>query len=144
MISKPVKVHIPPITVLKCKTIELHDICKQIKISNYAIRKISIGLKLFCNKKDDFELMCKALTDKHEFFTYGSKNDKPYKALLFGLDKYDPMIIKNQLLKMGLKCLDVKIVIKKGIGNSEFVIYVVYFQRQSVSMKELRQKYSAI
>lgn len=140
----PVKVHIPPITVLKCKAIELHDLCKQSKLTNYAIRKISIGLKLFCVSKKDFDSICNALTNKYEFFTYAAKNEKPYKALLFGLDKRDPSIIKNQLTELGLKCLDVKLVHKNGPGRTEFVIYVVYFQRQSISMKELRQNYSVI
>lgn len=144
VIQQPAKIHIPPITVLKCKIVELHDICKQNKIANYAIRKISIGLKLFCNNRNDYEAMSKILIGKYEFFTYGSKNEKPYKALLFGLDKHDPMIIKNQLSELGLKCLDVKLVQKRGAGNAEIIIYVVYFQRQSISMKELRQKYSVI
>lgn len=141
---QPVKVHIPPITVLKCKVVELHDLCKLSKLTNYAIRKISIGLKLFCNSKNDYDLMCKVLKNKFEFFTYLTKNEKPYKALLFGLDKRDPSIIKGQLTELGLKCLDVKLVQKKGIGNTEMIIYVVYFQRKSVTMKDLRQNYSVI
>lgn len=142
--STPLKVHIPPITVLKCKALELHDLCKQSKLTNFAIRKISIGLKLFCDSKNDFDTICKSLQNKYEFFTHATKNEKPYKALLFGLDKRDPSIIKNQLTELGLKCLDVKLVQKKGAGRTEIIIYVVYFQRQSISMKELRQNYSVI
>lgn len=143
-VQKPTKVVISPITVLKCKIEELHEICKTNQVSDYSIRKISIGLKLFCRSKESFDKLCTALTNSYEYFTYGTKSEKPYKALLFGLDKYDPTIIKKKLLNMGLKCLDVKLVIKKNNHSTEFYIYVVYFERQSITLKELRQTYSVI
>ena len=43
-----------------------------------------------------------------EYFTYAAKNEKPYKAVLLGLDKSDPSVIKAHLLKLGLKVMDVK------------------------------------
>lgn len=144
LLRKPTKVHIAPITILKVKMEEVHALCKSAKIDNYSIRKISIGIKLFCQSKPDFEKMCNHLTDKYEFFTYATKSEKPYKALLFGLDKQDPQTVKNHLNNMGLKCLDVKLVLKKGVRNLEYVIFVVYFQRQTITMKELRHNYSII
>lgn len=82
-----VKPHIPPITILKCKIEEIHEICKNIKIKDYAIRKISIGLKFFCNTKHDYDLMRSALNNNYQHFTYATKDEKPYKALLFGLEE---------------------------------------------------------
>lgn len=45
------------------------------KSKDYSIREISIGLKLFCTNKDDYDLGCDALTKKinSEYFTYGQK-----------------------------------------------------------------------
>lgn len=129
---------------MKVKIEEVHALCKSAKVEKYSVKKISIGIKLFCQAKIDFDAICKLLTDKYEFFTYATKDEKPYKALLFGLDKQDPQIIKKHLTNMGLKCLDVKLVIKKSIHNSEFVIFVVYFQRQTINLRELRQNYSII
>lgn len=143
IVKKTNKVHIPPITILKCKSDQIHDFCRELKILNFSIRKISIGIKLFCNSKEDYDLVCNKLETKFEFFTYGAKNDKPYKAVLLGLDKYDPNIIKQKLIDMKLLCLDVKLVTKKGL-HSEQAIYIVYFQRKSVTIKELRQNYSVI
>lgn len=142
--QNPTKVTISPITVLKCKIEELYEICKTNKICDCSIRKISIGLKLFCRSKESFDALCTALTNSYEFFTYATKSEKPYKTLLFGLDKYDPIIIKKKLLSMSLKSLDVNIVIKKSNHDTEYFIYVVYFERQSITMKELRQNYSVI
>lgn len=144
LVEKSIKVHIPPITILKCKIEEVHELCKVSKISDYSIRKISIGLKLFLKTKSDYNTICQVLSDQYEFFSYATKAEKPYKALLFGLDKHDPAIIKKRLSEMGLQCLDVKIVIKKNQFNAEYVFYVVYFQRQTITIKELRQQYSII
>lgn len=145
IIEKNVKVNIPPITILKCKIEEVHELCKISKITDYSIRKISIGLKLFVKSKSDFDTVCNLLANQYEFFTYATKHEKPYKALIFGLDKQDPMIVKKKLTDMGLKCLEVKIVVKKNnLYNSEYVIYVVYFERQTITIKELRQSYSVI
>lgn len=144
IVEKTLKVHIPPITILKCKIEEVHGFCKASNIADYAIRKISIGLKLFLKTKADYDTICNVLTDKYEFFSYATKDEKPYKAILFGLDKHDPAIIKKKLCEKGLQCLDVKIVIKKNLQNSEYVFYVVYFKRQTISMNELRKNYSVI
>lgn len=138
------KIHIPPITILKCKIVQLQDLCSVLKITKYSIRKISIGLKLFCDKKEDFDLICDSLKSKFEYFTYGSKDEKPYKAVLLGLDKFDPVIIKKKLNDLKLPCLDVKLVTKSNGPYNEQAIYIVYFQRKSITMKELRQKYSVI
>lgn len=134
--DQPVKVHISPITILKCKTEEAHVLCRSQNVQNYSIRKISIGIKLMVNSKSDFDKICSLLTDKYEYFTYATKAERPYKALLFGLDKQDPSIIKRHLINMGLQCLDVKLVEKKGSNNKpDFIIFVVYFQRRSITMR---------
>ena len=74
--------------------------CRILNVKDYSIRKISIGIKFFCSNQFQFE-----------HFTYATKDEKPYKAVLLGLET-DPMVIKSQLVSLGLKCLDVKIVIK--------------------------------
>ena len=144
VVEKSTKVHVPPITILKCKIEEIHALCKLMKITDYSIRKISIGIKLFLNSQADFESMRNSLNNKYEYFTYATKNEKPYKALLFGLEKKDPKIILKMLIDKGLKCLDVKLVTKTFSYNAEYVIYVVYFQRQTITLKELRQNYSVL
>lgn len=145
LVTKTTKQHIPPLTVLKCRIEQLHELCKKCHITNYAIRKISIGLKLFCQTQEDFDNIAKNLSsNKFEFFTYATKSDRPYKALLFGLEKTDVSELKTKLIKMGLECIDVKMVQRSGRGNTEHLFYVVYFKRQSITLKELRQNYSSI
>ena len=144
VVAKTIKVHVPPITVLKCNFEQMHQLCKTNNIADYSVRKVSIGIKLYCKNKSDYDLMIQKLTNKFEFFSYATKSERPYKALLFGLDKMDPSIIKKQLISMGLKCLDVKPVEKSGNNNLAYVFYVVYFERQSITLKELKQSFSNI
>lgn len=79
------KMHIPPITILECTTDVLHKFCKEIRIIRYSIRKIFIGYKLFCENQYDYDNAIKQLKEKNmEFFSYTSKNNRPYKVVLSG------------------------------------------------------------
>lgn len=140
------KEKIPPLTILKCTTEQIHEMMRLLKITEYSIRKISIGLKVFFSVKNDYDRFCNALNEnyEYEFFTYATKNEKPFKAVLLGLDKCDPIIIKNYLISKGLKCTDVKIVIRDKENRGEMAIFIVYFERKTISLKELRENYSSI
>lgn len=144
IVHKTAKVHVPPITILKCNAKQIHDVCKEANVNDYAVRKISIGHKLFCDLKEDFERICKQLGNRFEYFTYATKNERPYKALLLGLDKMETSIVKANLIEMGLKCLDVKLIHKTREDKNDLTIYVVYFIRQSISLSELRQRHNNI
>ena len=64
------------------------------------------------------------------------------RALVFGPDKKDSKIILKMLIDKGFKSLNVKLVTKTLSYNAEYVIYVVYFQRQTITLKELLHNYS--
>lgn len=145
VITTNVKNVIPPITILKCNIEDTRELCETNNISGYALKRISIGLKLFCKNQDDYDKVIKILDKKNiEYFTYASKHERPYKALLFGLDKMDPKLLKAKLIDIGLRCLDVKLVIRNCQFNQERIIYVVYFKRQTITVNELRKQYSNI
>lgn len=142
---KTSKVIIPPITIVKSNMEKIHEICKNLKISKYAIRKISIGHKLFCETQYDFEQSVKYLKENNmEYFTYTAKNNRPYKVILSGLDKIDHIQLKSTLIKSGLQCTDVKPIFKKMESNREIVLYVIYLKKGTVTLKELREKYNNI
>lgn len=141
-IAKP---RISPITILKTNTEDIHKLCKECKITNYSIRKISIGHKLFCEVQYDFNSATKYLADnKMEYFSFTPKNNRPFKVVLSGLDKMDPMKLKAELINIGLSCLDVKPVYRKTDNNREIILYVVYLKKGSVSLTDLRNKYNNI
>lgn len=146
VVEHTVKEKIPPITILKCNMEKIQEACRISHVKDYSMRKISIGIKLFLTNNDDYNKMCEVLSKnlQLEYFSYASKNEKPFKAVLLGLDKMDPTVVKSKLLILGLKCLDVKIVTIDRENRNQQVIYIVYFERKTITMRELRQNYSAI
>lgn len=139
------KINIPPITVLKSTSDVIHEICKKTKVNKYSIRKISIGHKLFCELQYDYDSVSKYLKEnKIEYFSYTSKNNRPYKVVLSGLDKTDATKIKSDLINAGLKCLDVKPVFRKTKFHRDIVLYVIYLKKGSITLKELRENYQSI
>lgn len=143
--TKTNKRHIPPITILKKSVDDIHKICKTFTITKYSIRKISIGHKLFLELQYDYDEVIKHLKGKNiEYFSYMSKNNRPYKVVLSGLDKMDANKVKSDLCKAGLSVTDVKPVFKKTNINTEVILYVVYFQKGTITLKELREKYQNI
>lgn len=139
---KPAKNYIPPITILKSTSDEIHKVCKLLNVVSYGIRNISIGHKLFCELQYDYDAVRKYLIEnKIEHFSHASKNNRPYKVVLSGLDKMEVNKLKNVLIKAGLEVSDVKLVCKKGNYSREVILYIVYLKKGSITMKELREKY---
>lgn len=142
---KTPKIVIPPITIIKQDMDKIQKMCNDLKIINYSIRKISIGHKLFCDSQTDHYEAVKYLKDKDvEYFSYTPKNNRPYKVVLSGLDKTDPIQLKNELNKIGLQCIDVKPVFRKISNNREIILYIIYFKKGVITIKELREKYKSI
>lgn len=126
------KEKVPPLTILKCQTEQVHEIMRLLKITDYSIKKMSIGLKVFCTNKVDYDNVCNSLDRNFDFeyFTYASKKDKPYEAVLLGLDKCNPEIIKKDLLDKGLKCIEVKIVTRVKQNRGENIIFYCLFRKK--------------
>lgn len=142
---KPAKNYIPPITILKTTADEIHKVCKATNVVSYGIRNISIGHKLFCELQYDYDAVRKYLKEHNfESFSHPSKNNRPYKVVLSGLDKMEVNKLKNVLISAGLGVLDVKLVCKKGIYSREVILYIVYLKKGSITMKELREKYYVV
>lgn len=94
-----VKTNLPP--SLKCKILQIHEMCRLLKMRDYLIMqgKSQLDWSYFANKKEDVDLLCESLNNNFqvEYFTYAAKSEKPYKAILLGLGKSDPAAIKNYL-----------------------------------------------
>lgn len=136
-IQKEAKVQIPPITLLKCKAEEIHRICRANQIKNYLVIKISIGHKIFCENKNDFDTLIAQIENKIEYFTYANKSKRPNKALLQGLDLMEGETLKNKLIELGLQCTDED-------QPNEVILYVVYFKPKSTSLNELKKNFTSI
>lgn len=142
---KSFKKHIPPITIIKSNIDLIHGLCKSNNVTNYSIRKISIGHKLYCELEYDYGTIMKYLKEnKVEYFSYTAKNNRPYKVVLSGLDKIEVSKLKSLLIKNKLEVLDIKPVFKKTQYNRDVILYIVYFKKGSITLKDLREKHQNI
>lgn len=107
--------------------------------TNYLIKKISLGFKIITETIEVFDQIVKILIDnKCQFFIHDHKTNKPFKAVLRGLDGKTDVEVKNTLNNLQLKCVDVKVV-KKSFNNYIDTIYIVSFENGSVKLHELRK-----
>lgn len=132
----------PPITLIKQNTKFVHELMAKIKTDDYFIKTISIGIKIFLPNMDCFNAACNQLKEHNcEFYTYDTRSNKPYKAILSGLDKLPIETVKSMLQNLGLQCTEVKIVEKKTKSDHELLLYIVYFVNKSITVKELRKNF---
>lgn len=75
------------ITDTKLSTGSIISLCNTVNVTNFSVKKISIGLKIFVSNSIDFNKLVEALKQmKTEFYTHRSKTDKVFKVVLSGLD----------------------------------------------------------
>lgn len=138
------KMSISPIKVLTDNREEIFKMIRDKGITNYLIKKISIGLKIICENMDSFDKVVKTLLEKNiQFFTHDRKDEKPFKAIIHGLEYKSEGDVKTELLRMGYKCTDVK-QISKTFENYSDTIYIVYFERGTVRMHDLRKNIKSL
>lgn len=104
-----VKEFISPIKVLSHSSEQFHKMFKNSGLTKYYIKKISIGLKIFCETKETFNIIITILKEHNcQFFIHESKCDKPFKFVLYGLDNKSAEEVKQEMILKKYKCTDVK------------------------------------
>ena len=140
-VSAPKKPRIPPIKVLVRNTDLINTLILGKGIKDFLIKKISIGIKIVCEKIEIFNAIKAVLIENEcQFFTHEQKNDKVFKAVIHGLDKKSADDVKNELVTLGYNCLDVKTVIREYDNGFIDTLYIVYFSNGSVRLNDLRTK----
>jgi len=136
---KPPKLSLPPIKVIG-QTIEaVSQELNKNKFTDYLVKKISIGVKIICQSLDTYNgVLFACQQKKFQFFSHASKADRAFKVILYGLDHVSSEDVKAELIKMQLKCKEVK-KITKTINNYIDTFFIVYFDAGSVKLSDLRQ-----
>lgn len=133
------KEYISPIKVLSHNCEQFHKMFKNSGVTKYYIQKISIGIKIICETKETFNDIITILKEHNcQFYTHESKHNKPFKFVMFGLDGKSEDEVKQALVSLNYKCINVKKIEKK---YNEYVdtIYIVYFENGSVKLHDLKQ-----
>lgn len=138
------KVSIPPIKVLTDNREEVYKLLRVKGISNYLNQKMSIGLKIICQNMETYNIVIKTLTDANiQFFTHDRKDEKPFKAIIHGLETKSEGDVRSELLRMGYKCTEVKQITKTYERYTD-TLYIVYFERGTVRMHDLRKNIKSL
>lgn len=135
---------VSPIKVLTQNKEYIIELINKAGISSYLTKKISLGLKIICETTDIYDKIVSVLrSNKCQFFTHDHKNNKPFKVVLRGLDYKTDVDVKNELVNLGLKCIDVKCV-KKTYDHYVDTIYIVHFENGSIKLHDLKKKVRAL
>lgn len=134
------RVSIAPIKVLGHNIKTIQDIFSKKEILNYFTQKISIGVKITCDDVKTYDLIISTLREsKIQFYSHESKANRMFKAVMYGLDGKSADEVKLALIQLGFKCMEVRAVVKK-YEQYEDTIFIVYFERGTVKLIDLRQR----
>lgn len=142
--DKPPKVVLPPIKVLVQDSDFIKNLLLQNGISDFLLKKISIGVKIISKSSDTYNKIKEQLKEKScQFFTHDLKSERPFSVVLYGLENKTTDEVKNELNTLGFNCKEVKLV-TKTYEQYKDTIYIVYFERGSVKLHDLKNKVKSL
>lgn len=139
-VSKKTKaVKIPPIICIDTKYADMMNLMKNVKIENFSMKYISMGIKVFCSSLVDFEMVRNALkANQIQYYTHDIVSSKSQKFVLSGLPNFDAEEVKSALQQEGLDVIDVK-KMKTKYENENYPLFLVYFNNSSINLLNLRK-----
>lgn len=132
------KHRVPPITITN---VSRPDIVKQLdslKIVNYRVKNISMGINVFVDSPDDFKKFRKELTEKStQFFTHDLPEEKHSRVVLKGLDNIDPEEVKRELTSLEVPPIEVKVQIPKQKRYTNHANFIVSYKKGDSNLKKV-------
>lgn len=137
-LKTPNKVKIPPVTVTQTKYNDITNLMRTIKIGEYSLRVMSIGIKIILSNMENYSKVCEALTkEKLKYYTHDTT--KTLKFVLAGLPVLDIDEIKNALTLAEVDFCNVVQMNLKNARYTDHALYLVYFNEDSnMNVNKLR------
>lgn len=137
--------HYKPPPIVITGTCNVNDIMRELKITQYTFKRMSIGYKVMLDNEEE-HAKCKTLliAKKIEFYSHRPRGNKLLKAVLYGLPQTDVNQLKIYFNKnINLKPLDIfeMNTKNKNVHNS---LYLFHFDKNDASMSDLRNKIKVI
>lgn len=142
--NNKIREFIPPLKVIGQTAEFIHSMLEKKGIANYKVQRMSIGVKVLCENVASYEVIKVLLKEnKCQYFTHDKKSDRCFKTVLFGLEGKTEAELKNELIRRGLKCVNIKRVDKK---HHEFTdtIYIASFLNGSLKLRDLRRDHNTL
>lgn len=142
--SNTIKEVIPPIKVLGQNLEFVNSLLQNKGHTNYRLKKMSIGVKILCETTNLYNDVLKILKENEcQFFSHDKNSDRVFKAVIFGLEYKTSKEVKVELVSRGLKCQDVKSVVKNYEGFTD-TMYIALFDNGSVNLNALKRDHSCL
>lgn len=142
------KVYVPPIKLLQKSSDYVQQLMQSLKVTDYFIKNISIGIKIVCESIESYKCVLEKLkTNNCQFFSHDLQSVKAFKVVLYGMNDIDVNVLKNELIRLGLKCIDIKKIIKKyELNKAKYTdyIYLISLESGSIPLRDLRKNYRSI
>lgn len=111
---------------------------KGLKVS---LRRCTDGYKITVPAVNHYRAVEALLNKKQiQYFTHDMEAEKPYKAIVRGLDDMDPSLLEAELKEVGLEPLKI-FKIRRHNTNARYrdQLYLIHFPKKQTSMKDLQE-----
>lgn len=131
---------LPPIVITGKTYTEVKTMLAAIKATKFAVKIISIGVKIQFDDEPEFDTACAYFREKKiEHYTHKKKQDKAFKAVMYGLPQVDISEVKEYFEKR-LNIVPIAIhEIKTKKSDPNNAIYLFHFDKKVVSMEVLNK-----
>lgn len=131
---------VPPIVTGANNYDKIKVILSNIKITNYQLKFMSIGLRINLNTLSDYKLFVEAIDkDAIKYYTHAIPNMKPIKIVLKGLFTITVDELKAHLSNVNVIPQDIKIMKLKNTRYTGQANYLLYFKKSSISINDLKK-----
>lgn len=135
------KIKIPPIVTINMTMSSIKAALNSIKVSNYHVKYMSIGIKIITYSTDDYKKTVKKLKqDKNHFFSHDIPSESTTKFILSGLPDFDIEEVKEGLINEDIAFLDVKKMQIKNARYQDEARYIIYFANKTITLNDLKRK----
>jgi hypothetical protein len=130
----------PVIVVVHNNYNAVYEILKSIRIENFALKLMSIGLKIITTSLDDHKKCIEHFKSAGiHYYSHDMANQQPIKVVLLGLPKLEIDYILEDLKAQDVKPFDIKPMKIRQHRNADSTLYLLHFERGTVNINKLRQ-----
>lgn len=142
------KERIPPIAVPALTYKEIEKVLSDASISEYKLKfntDKEVGTYVFLSTAADHVKAREYLTTKEVgFFSHDLPNEKFFKVVLSGLQLMDLKDLKEELAKVNVFPVDIKVIKPKQARYDNHANYILYFNRGTVDFERLKVEVRAV
>lgn len=133
---------LPPISIINKGTRQTRELLNLANIpqTSYHMKAVKSGTQLMVKGESCFTAAIQALKESNtEYFTYTPSSKQPVRIIISGLSLYPLPELMDELVANGVRPLDLKIFSQKKGGPEDDVLYLLYFEKNSVKLSELQR-----